>query len=332
MNRRLLFVKFLLFLLVFSTLAASDFELFFGKGTQDWKYVRTEEDRRLVTFYKRLYEKNMNKPLREERSIPQSFHLIWLGPNPFPQQSLNAAAKWHELHPEWTVCFWSDVHIEPPFPWMVMRSVSDFDFAMVGPSYDAADNFKEKAFLLSLEILYVEGGVYLDHDVESKDTLMFTGQFDFFASLAPLKPSIFSSSVFISPHLLAGKSGHPFFFHAMTWYCQKGAKYEKLFPGKEPLSCIYRTQVRIYEALRMGARKGLNLSGQRDLVFPPKLMDETAVHESAGVWKQMETIQEQKIKTKIAAISAQIPVSLVLILLATAMIPLIWIVIFRRRS
>ena len=332
MNRHLSFVKFLVFLLVFSTLAASDFELFLGKGTAAWENVRTVEDRRLVTSFKRLYKKNMNAPLREKGGIPQPIHLIWLGPNAYPEQSLVFAEKWHELHPDWTFFCWSDIKEEAPLPWMVLRSVSDFEFTTVGPSYDAADNFKEKAFLLTLEILHAEGGIYLDHDVELKDTLSFVRQFDFFGSLAPLQPSIFSSSVFISPHLLAGIKGHPFFTHAMHWYRKKGAKYQKYFPGSAPLSCIYRTQVRIYESLRMGVKKGLRKSGYRDCLFPPKLMEETALHESAGSWKLIETIQEQKIKKKIESISAQIPVSLVLILMAAGMIPLTWIVILRRRS
>ena len=332
MNLRLLFVKHLLFLLVFSTLAASDFEIFLGKGNQGWEHVRTAEDRQLVSFYKKLYDKNVNRSLRAEGSIPKTFHLIWLGPNPFPQSSVAHAEKWHELHPDWTFYYWSDMPAEPPCPWMVVRSVCDFDFSTVGTSYDGADNFKEKAFLLSLEILDAEGGVYLDHDVQPQGPLSFSSQFDFFATLAPLKPSIFSSSVFISPYLLGGKPGHPFFTHVMEWYRQKGAKYGKFFPGTAPLSCIYRTEVRIYEALRMGAKKGLGRSGHRDLVFPSGYMNKVAVHESAGVWKQMETIQEQKIRTKIAVVSAQLPVTLILILLSAAMIPLTWIVLLWRRS
>ena len=90
--------------------------------------------------------------------------------------------------------------------------------------------------------------------------------------------------------------------------------------------------MRIYEALRMGAKKGLDRLGHRDLVFPPGQMKKLIVHESAGAWKQMETIQEQKIREKISGISEQIPVTLVLILIMAVMIPLTWLVIVRRRA
>lgn len=330
MSRHLFLVK--LFLLAFSVLGASEFETFFGKGTEAWEHVRTVEDRRLFSAFKRLYEKNKSAPLREIGGIPHTIHFIWLGPNAYPEESVIFAKKWHELHPDWTFCFWSDVLEEIPCPWMVLRSVNDFDFSMVGSSYDAADNFKEKAFVLMLEILHAEGGVYVDHDVEPKGDLGFVKKFDFFGSLAPLRPSIFSSSVYISPHVMGGVARHPFFFHALQWYRQKGAKYQKYFPGSDSLACIYRTQVRVYEALRQGGKKGLNKSGYLDCLYPPELMEKTAVHESRGTWKQMETVQEQKIKGKIEAISALIPMTRTLLLIAVVMILLTSIVVLRRRA
>ena len=218
-------IFFLLFFAV-SSLFSSQFELFMGKGTRAWEHVRTVEDRGHIAFYEKLYLTNSPTDSGKVGGIPNTFHVIWLGPNPLPEDSLARLEAWHVLYPDWDVYYWTDGDASPPCPWMVKRAIVDFDLEYVEEAFCNCDNFKEKAFLLSLEILNTEGGVTLDHDVSVQQSFAKChNQLDFYSSLAPLRPSIFSSSVFIDSYILAGKAGHPFFKGALNWYRQNGKKY-----------------------------------------------------------------------------------------------------------
>src|SRR5580700_4090289 len=69
----------------------TDFESLMGKDLPCWQFVQTPEDFENIHFFKTLYEQNL--PLMHMKSklerIPKTIHFIWVGPNPFPRESID---------------------------------------------------------------------------------------------------------------------------------------------------------------------------------------------------------------------------------------------------
>jgi hypothetical protein len=84
--------------------------------------------------------------------IPRTFHHIWLGPDPLPDDHRPWIETWKEHHPQWEFKLWTEENL-PEDP--VRPEVLDRLRAPV-----------ERADILRLEILYQHGGVYLDTDLE----------------------------------------------------------------------------------------------------------------------------------------------------------------------
>ena len=75
----------------------TSFDLSMGKQTQHWEYVEKTEDLALLDFSKQLFEKNkehLNKTAGLYK-IPNVIHFIWIGPNPFPPESVENVRSWH---------------------------------------------------------------------------------------------------------------------------------------------------------------------------------------------------------------------------------------------
>jgi hypothetical protein len=84
--------------------------------------------------------------------IPRVFHQIWLGPNPFPEEYSRYQQTWLAHHPGWALRFWT----EESLPGDLRRP-------------EAAEKLRspaERANILRLELLWREGGVYVDTDFE----------------------------------------------------------------------------------------------------------------------------------------------------------------------
>jgi inositol phosphorylceramide mannosyltransferase catalytic subunit len=84
--------------------------------------------------------------------IPRTFHHIWLGPDPLPDDHRPWIESWKRHHPQWEFRLWTEENL-PENP--VRPEVLDRLRAPV-----------ERADILRLEILYQHGGVYLDTDLE----------------------------------------------------------------------------------------------------------------------------------------------------------------------
>jgi hypothetical protein len=84
--------------------------------------------------------------------IPRTFHHIWLGPDPLPEDHGPWIESWKRHHTEWEFRLWTEENL-PEDP--VRPEVLDLLRAPV-----------ERADILRLEILYQHGGVYLDTDLE----------------------------------------------------------------------------------------------------------------------------------------------------------------------
>ena len=105
--------------------------------------------------FQSLYQAYQEKPVPTEDSpysIPPIVHLIWLG-SPLPERCKEMVDSWKKFHPSWEVKVWVDADVK--------------DFQMVNQAaFDKATNYGEKADIWRYEILYRQGGLYVDTDFE----------------------------------------------------------------------------------------------------------------------------------------------------------------------
>lgn len=85
--------------------------------------------------------------------IPRTFHYVWVGPNPLPDQDRAFIEGWQRLHPGWQVRAWTDATIDYAASDWLKRA-----YAM--RAWNRVSNF------VRMDVLRRFGGVYLDTDVE----------------------------------------------------------------------------------------------------------------------------------------------------------------------
>lgn len=107
--------------------------------------------------------------------IPKLLHHIWLGPRPVPQQW---ADGWRAMHPDWTQRIWREADLAA----LTMRNRAQFERQVAEQCWPGA------ADVARLEILYQQGGVYVD--IDSKPLMSLSGaafmQSDAFAGYEPV--------------------------------------------------------------------------------------------------------------------------------------------------
>jgi mannosyltransferase OCH1-like enzyme len=270
------------------------FATLFGSGDL------TSEDLELQQFYA-----THSSVAKSGSGIPKILHFIWLGPSDFPSSSIPHIKEWMRLHPDWKVCFWTDRDRPLPVQGMEKRYVHD-----VHELYDASDNFGEKSEILRYKILFEEGGLYADHDttpLRSFDDLHES--YDFYTGLEEIGPSILSTAIFPSTHLIAAKPGHPIFEKTLAWLKDHWDQLEQHYPGSDASSIYNRVKHRSFTALQHGVK---TLS-EGDAVLPPhyfSLKDAQkalyATHEHAGTWYQPKNELEEKLLRRVEAIEVKL--------------------------
>lgn len=115
----------------------------------DAAYAQIDPTWQLV---KKLFDKTASYEYTQENSfkIPYVFHLIWLG-SAVPQRYYELKKQLEDFHPGCTVKLWTDTEAKT-YP-MKNRY-----------AYEKTKNYGEKSDIWRYEILYNEGGVYLDGD------------------------------------------------------------------------------------------------------------------------------------------------------------------------
>jgi inositol phosphorylceramide mannosyltransferase catalytic subunit len=84
--------------------------------------------------------------------IPRVLHWIWLGDRPVPDAHRRYRRGWMKRHPGWTLRCWTEETLPPD---LQQKAV-----------YETLRVPAERADILRLEVLWREGGVYIDTDVE----------------------------------------------------------------------------------------------------------------------------------------------------------------------
>ena len=104
------------------------------------------------SIVKSLYVKNYSCGIPVAQHIPKKIHQIWLG-GLLPEKYKRLTASWQEHHPDWEYRLWMDADAE--------------SFGMKRKDlFDSSNNMGTKSDIFSYEILYKEGGLYVDTDFE----------------------------------------------------------------------------------------------------------------------------------------------------------------------
>ncbi len=292
----------------------SDFESLMGKGHERWQYIQTEEDRQNLQYFKTIYLQNI--PLLKEQlastqiNVPKVLHFIWLGPKPFPRSSVENVRSWIAHHPNWKVKFWTDRERPLPHPIMEYSSLENFSFQSLKDLYTHSDNYGEKSDLLRLEILYKEGGVYVDHDVKCLQNFEALGKaFDFYCGMELPYKTCLSTSVLPTNNLLGSIPNHPILLDSMHWLQANWNTIEQQYPGKDRDSLINRVAHRTFYSLGLSFKQRANQT-TKDIALPAYFFnapDEKSAlfarHQYAGQWFENESEFEKMARKRLMLLS-----------------------------
>lgn len=293
--------KFVLFLLIPGGLFAGKFDEHLKRGGGDSEYIRTAEDRKLLGFFSALFDM-AEKREKPGGCIPKTLHYIWLGPNPFPKDSVKKVKGWIDAHPGWKVKFWTDLGQTAPDDRMEVYSFEMFPLQELKECYYLCDNFGERSMILRYAILLNEGGIYIDHDMKClKSVECLQNSYDFFCGLEPLGLTVLSSSINPSPHFIASTVQHPILKASKKWLINEWDALEQQYTGLESTDVFNRVLHRSFRSLGIGIKEAHNRSGRKDAVFPPDYFSLTedknaifAVHQHKESWYKIEHSYESK--------------------------------------
>lgn len=182
--------------------------------------------------------------------IPRVFHLIWVGPKRFPDASIKNIRSWQNKHPNWVIKFWTDDETRiAPVSNVERRLIHDIPFKFVKDCLIRTDNYGEQADLIRYEILYNEGGVYLDHDIECFESIdNIVAHFDFFAPIEPLhSSSIHDSEWNITNCIIGSRAGHPILKNTLESIQKNWEYWTNEFPESDRGSVLRRVLNRTFK-------------------------------------------------------------------------------------
>ncbi len=314
------------------SLTQKSFEELMGNKLSSWNLIRSTEDRENLAFYKQIFESQVKPNLKQK--IPKIAHYIWIGPKEFPQSSLQNVASWVKLHPDWKFYFWTDRDRPLPHPHMEVKKIDEFNWNCLEECYQKSDNYAEKADVLRYEILFAQGGVYIDHDVkclQSFDHLI--EQYDFFCGLELPSEGPLRSTVHVTNNLIATVPKHLILKHCLDWLPANWDRIQNMFPGEKKESIIARVANRTFFAFSNGVRHCINQDS--DMVFPAFYFnaptDDQAIyarHLYAGTWFENETPFEKMVRERMMMISKKNNRILLLVGVLCALNILVFVLLF----
>lgn len=262
-------IKLLLFLVTLP-LWGADFDVLMGKNTKHWSHVE-QSDQKVLERYRDLYQRH--EKLLAMRSgeikIPKIVHFIWLGPRPFPPQSVENIRTWIAQNPDWTFKFWTDRPRNPPCSQMETVIFDHYPFPALGKRYSATDNWGEKSDLLRFEILNQIGGVYVDHDANCLQPFggLHRG-FDFYCCLEVPHPNVATYRITSGNGVIGSRPGHPVIQKVIELMDQRWEGLDQKYPGNDGYSKTQRVMERTYLALTLALDQAVDLPGNIDIVLP----------------------------------------------------------------
>ena len=250
---------------------ADSFEKLEGSDTPHWNYIQTERDYRDLERYKTLYKKNYKHQFNSSPAfrIPKTIHLIWIGPKSFPLSSVTNIRTWIAHHPDWTFNFWTDRPRLAPCHGMRVRQLDNFTFEFLREKFEESNNWGEKADIWRYEILYQEGGLYIDHDASCIRPFhaLHTG-YDFYAGLEAPHEEIDSLALTAGIGVIGTKAKHPVLMNTIASVLNRWDEVTEKFFTSDPLVQARRVTHRTLVPMTYAFEEGLNQHGNIDIVFP----------------------------------------------------------------
>lgn len=292
------------------------FEKLLGRETDYWKYMKTTQDWLDLNFYKNIYEKSRHFQYESTSSfrIPKTIHAIWLGPRPFPIESIQNMRTWLAHHPDWDFCFWTDRERIPPCEGMRIRLVQNFKLQFFEKAYEQARDWGEKADLLLYEILYREGGVYIDHDANCLSFFdpLHRG-YDFYAALEMPHHGPNNWALTVGLGVVGSRPHHPIVREAVHKVLEGWNRVTQTFKDGHAITQQQLNLHRTYLGLTLALKEPACSIKQRDIIFPaayfyPKgnLPAFYSRHFYAGAWHTLgETPNQQKLRKKMKHIERE---------------------------
>jgi len=317
---------------------SDDFESLTGKDLPTWQYVQTKEDVEHLQLFKAMYEQNksLDTTASETVRIPKNVHFIWLGPRAFPRESVENVRTWMAKNPDWTFHFWTDRHRPLPVPGMQMRRTQDLNFVKLRDCFAKSDNYGEKSDLLRYEILFQEGGIYVDHDVKCfKPFDVLNRSYDFYCGIDMPYTSSLPSCVFTTNNLIGAKASHPILMRCMELLAEKWDLIEQDYAGADRDSTLNRVLHRTFWLFGEAIKQTANKDNNRDIVFPAYFFDapkeELAIfarHQYAGSWHEKESDYEKMVRQRLMTLTKKSNTLLLLVGILSALNFIGWITVF----
>jgi hypothetical protein len=291
----------------------NDFETLMGRNFDAWQHVQTPEDFENLSFFKAVYDKNI--PYLHMKSsmlhVPKIIHFIWIGPKAFPRESVENIRSWIAKHPDWTIKFWTDRERPLPHKQMQLARVQDLQFIKLYDCYKKSDNYAEKSDLLRYEILYQEGGIYVDHDVKCFQSFESLNKaYDFYCGMElPYKTSL-SSCMLPTNNVIGSRPGHDILKRSMDWLTDNWDRIENEYPGKDRDSVINRVSHRTFLVLGETFKQLANRDGNRDIALPTFYFNSPdeklsifSRHLYQGTWFENESEFEKLVRERLVKIT-----------------------------
>ncbi len=267
-------VSFLfLFLLLSFTPSHSDdiFNIEMGCKTKHWVHVQKKQGLEDLATFRELFHRNADlvKSASGPFKIPKIVHFIWLGPAPFPPKSVSNIRSWIAQNPDWTFKFWTDRPREAPCHGMETIVVKEYPFPYLGRCYKSSTNWGEKSDLLRFEILFQQGGVYVDHDASCLTSFEpYHQAYEFYCGLETPHPPLVGRNITAGNGLLGSRPGHPIIQQVIHLIDQKWDLLAQKYPNKDSFSQTQIVMERTYIALTDALHLSLNKESSTDIVFP----------------------------------------------------------------
>lgn len=264
-------IHFVLIILSAFSFLSADFDVLMGKNTSHWVHVQQEMDIEALSRYKQLYDRHSDLRFLKANAfkIPKIVHFIWLGPRSFPGESVHNVRTWMSQNPDWTFKFWTDRQRDPPCHGMETIVIKEYPFPYLGRCYASSENWGEKSDVLRFEILYREGGVYVDHDANCLQPFeAMHGAYDFYCGLEAPHPPFVGRNITAGNGVIGSRPGHPLVKQVIDLIGQRWDALALKYPGKDGYSKTQIVMERTYIALTDALRNKLDLSGNTDIVLP----------------------------------------------------------------
>ncbi len=270
--RRSFKILALLFLLSFVPAKSDDsFDVAMGSHTKHWSNLTKQVDQDALAIFRDLFHRNSPRVTTAQGpvQIPKTVHFIWLGPRSFPPESVSNVRSWIAQNPTWKFIFWTDRPRQPPCAGMETIILKEYPFPFLGRCYSDSHNWGEKSDILRFEILFQQGGVYVDHDANCLTPFEpYHQAYRFYCGLETPHPEVVGRSITAGNGVIGSCPGHPVIRKVVELIDQRWDALKEKYPGSDGFSKTQIVMERTYIALTDALALSLETTSSNDIVFP----------------------------------------------------------------